>query len=101
MKPFHAWCADMENSIEDKSEFSKDIPSSKESNNDILQRCYFKAIKSCDIPMSTLKEIGTFADIFTEAFYDEINWQEWDDAYDDQAGIDWFIKLKNKIFTLE
>lgn len=99
MRPFHEWIADMSNSIEDASEFSKDL--SNATNNDILQRCFHKAIKNCPIPMLTDDDVIQFHNMLIECFYDEIFWKEYDDAETNEEHVDWFVKLKNKIFDIK
>lgn len=102
MKNFHHWIADMENSIEDASEFSKGMPSTSDSSTrNVIHDWWQQAIQASPIPITTEDEVKDFLSVFTEAFYDYIDWNTWNDADTDEEAVEYFINLKNKIFGLE
>jgi hypothetical protein len=101
MRDFGEWMNSMANSIEDASEFSKDMPSNATNNNNVMQDCWYKAIQSAPIPVQTEDDVKEFLDVFTEAFYDYIDWNTWNDADSDKEAVEYFTNLKNKIFGIK
>lgn len=102
MKDFGSWIADMAGTIEDASEFSKDMPSTGDlSIRNVMHDWWQQAIQASPMPITTEDEVKDFLSVLTEAFYDYIGWNTWNDADTDEEAVEYFINLKNKVFGLK